>query len=816
MRINNFDDVTKKLQLHLSDYLSQELSLNLDRNFKCLNPAHSDSKPSMSLVKPEGIRVYCHGCAASGDIFDVCSWTSNRPLTGQGFITETLPYLADLYGIEVEHTELTEDEQYQLDTYRAYRHAYDYITSWSVEMPEDIKSEITRRSWKLDSRLQEAGVGYIVNHTAFRNHMKGLGFSAGFLDDVDLGRKDLFSPGHLIFTIKDEAGRPVGFAARNLLDNDQPKYVNQRTTGVKCNIYQKGKRLYGLDHALRHRMEGPLYIMEGYSDVLSCHLNGFPRAIATCGTSLTEDHILLLKEYGIYDIVFCYDSDKPGQQRTEELLDTKFAKHKDINVNILTIPGEKDPDDFIRENGIGAFVDLKPTTAFQWRLYRFDESVDQEAICKRMMPLVVSEPSHISQEKMLQELSSFTGFNLKTLQSELGRLINDKEKVKDRERKFIVEKMNKELESRPDQAEMILSEAQNKLYGLKVKYDEDSMSEESTLKFMSDIKNLEELNDGSKLGFYLGEDLREFQNALLGDWKDTMQVFGGKANSGKTSFLVKLSYEIARHDKENNALVIYHTIDDSAEQLLPKFICVAEGTTKLEINHVKNPNYWKQKMNDFDALLARREQGYQTVMRLVRDGRLVIKDATHGTSLAYAESLIKYYTEKYPDRRIVYVLDNFHKLRDFEGLEERIKFKTASQQVKFLAVTYHITALCTMEYTKLPAGMKPTNDNIAETVQMEYDANLIAHLWNGMHEKGDQATSDMFHTVLGPNGPERRPIVEINIGKNKITSFKSKIYAKFFPASSDFRQHPIDVALAQQEEVARGTQKKTPPRIFEG
>lgn len=816
MRINNFEDVTKSLQLRLCEYLSLK-DIDSNKNFKCLNPVHTDGTPSMSVVRPDALRVYCHGCAATGDLFDVCAWIEDKPLTGQGFMSETLPYLAKLFDVQIEHTELTEDEQYQLDTYRAYRHAYDFITAWNhAEMPNDIKSEIDRRAWKADKKLQDAGVGYVADHLLFRNHLKALGFAAGFLDDIDLGRKDIFSPGHLIFTIKDESGRPVGFAGRDLAwtKGQGPKYVNQRTTGVKCNIYQKGKRLYGLDHALKQKGEGPVYVMEGYADVLSCHLNGFSRAVATCGTSLTEDHILLLKEHGLYDIVFCYDSDERGQQRTEDLLDSKFSQHKDINVSILTVPGLKDPDDFIRENGISVFTKLSPVSAFQWRLYRFSEETEAEEICKKMMPLVVGEPSHISRDKMLQDLSRFSGINHKILQSELQRLVDDKEKHKDRERQFIVDKMAQDLRNTPESAELILSEAQSKLYGLKIKYDEDSMSEESTLKFLSDIKNSQELHDGSSLGFNLGEDLREWQQAILGDWKDTMQVFGGKANSGKTSFLVKMGYEIANHIEDNNAIVIYHTIDDSAEQLLPKFICVAEGSTQLEINHVKNPNYWKDKSYDFDTLLSRREQGYQAVMKLVRDGRLVIKDATHGTSLAYSESLIKYYTEKYPDRRVVYILDNFHKIRDFEGLEERIKFKTASQQVKFLAVTYHITILCTMEYTKLPAGVKPTNDNIAETVQMEYDANLISHLWNGMHEMGDKATPDMFHTVLGSNGAERRPIVEIYVGKNKITSFKSKIYHKFYPASSDFRQLPIDVALAQQEEVNQSAENKKPKRVF--
>jgi replicative DNA helicase len=823
VRINNFEEATKQLQQHLPEYLEAH-GIDTSKNFRCINPRHAEATPSMSLIKPAGIRVFCHGCHCTGDIFDACSWLEKKVVSGQGFIEDTLPYLAKKFEIELTTSELTEEEQYRLDTYRAYRYVMEYITQWNgtdkvVDIPEEFKAEVARRGWTLSQGLADAGVGYVSDPKDFRESLKSKGFSATFIDDVDLGRKDIFSPGHFIFTIKDEAGRPVGFAARDLKwvkGEGNPKYVNQKTTGVKNNIYQKGKRLYGLDVAIRSKKDGPLYIMEGYADVLSAQLNGFTRAVATCGTSLTDDHLLLLKESGIYEVVLCFDNDLRGQERVEQLLDNKFAHHKDISISVLAAPGVKDPDDYIRENGVKAFASLKPITAFEWRLHRFSEETEQDVICKQMMPFIASEPSHISQEKMINQLAKFTGFSVKTLQSELNRMLNDKEKVKSRERDLILDKLGKDLDSRPDEIELVLSEAQTKLHGLKVKYDLDNMSEDSTLKFIADMKQNEEEQDGSQLGFHLGPDLEELEKALMGDWHNTMMIFGGKANSGKTSFLSKVSFELANHI-ENNAVVIYHTIDDSAEQLLPKFICVAEGSTSLEINQVKNPNFWKGRNED---ILIRREAGYQKIFDLIRKGHLVIKDMNDGASLAYAESLIKYYQEKYPDRNVVYVLDNFHKLRDFEGYggEERHRFKTMSTVLKGIATKYHIPVLCTMEYTKLAAGIKPTNDNIAETVQMEYDSNLIAHLWNGSHELGDKASPDMFHTHLTAEGAERKPIIEMNIGKNKVTSFKSKIYFKFFPSSSDFRAQPLEVqnSLMEQVNKNRGEENKNsqPQRMF--
>lgn len=818
MKIKNFEDVTKNIQKHLPEYLGKH-GIDTSRNFQCINPKHNDSSPSMSIIRPDEIRFYCHGCGCTGDIFDAMHFLEGKPIAGNAFMHETLTKAAEDYGVEVERTELTEEEIYELDTYRAYRYAYEEVTSWVDPTPE-VLQEFTKREWgpEFYSSLREMGVGFITDHTEFRERLKGLGFTAKFLDDIDLGRKDIFASGHLIFTVKDEHGRPVGFAARNLT-TEGPKYVNQKTTGVKCNIYRKGQRLYGFDQALKERHEGPVYIVEGYSDVISLHLHGFRRVVATCGTALTNDHLFLLKEYNIFDVVLCYDGDEAGQTRTETLLDNRFSEHRDVSVKIAVIPDGTDPDEYVRHFGVDNFRSLPPWTAFQWRLNRFDEEADPEDMCKKMIPLIVSEPSHISQEKMLQDLARHTGFGLRTLQSELHRLINDKERRRDRERGTIIEKAINDLRQAPDQAATILNETGAKLYSLDSQYDQDNFSEDATVKFIQDLKEEEEDKSGDYQGLVLGEDLHELQEIVLaGDWgQDVMLVFGGKANTGKTSLMCKIAFSIAMNE-ENNACVIYHTIDDTKEQVLPKFVCIGESSTRLQINEVKSPKYYEKHEGSaiYEDLRHRRETGYSRLLDLTRRGRLVIKDANDGSSLGYAESLIKYYQDKYPDRQVVYFLDNFHKLRDFEHMgDERTRFKIMSTVVKNIATKYHIPVLCTMEYTKLAAGTRPTNDNISETVQMEYDANLICHLYNEMHEKGDRAEEHTYHMVNERHGATRRPVIELIVGKNKISSFKSSIYFKFYPPSSDFKPHPLDVALAEREQAdrsPRGGRNSGPPR----
>ncbi|HLX53253.1 MAG TPA: hypothetical protein VKR58_04905, partial [Aquella sp.] len=99
-------------------------------------------------------------------------------------------------------------------------------------------------------------------------------------------------------------------------------------------------------------------------------------------------------------------------------------------------------------------------------------------------------------------------------------------------------------------------------------------------------------------------------------------------------------------------------------------------------------------------------------------------------------------------------------------------------------------------YTKLPAGTRPSNNNIAESVAMEYDSNLIVHLFNELHELGPNA--NIYHMVADTEGKAQRfPRIEMIFGKNKITSFKNSLWFDFYPASSDF--NGVDEAIIAEQ-----------------
>ncbi len=805
MKIKNFEEVVNQIETHLNDYL-QEQGVDSSKMFKCINPTHNDKSPSCNTNGAEGKLFHCYGCGSSGNIFKAAHYLENKPLVGKEFITDNLMYLAAKYGIAVESTPLTEDEIYELDTYRAYKFAAEYIANskWTPAF----EKAVAEHDWNKEV-CKAYSVGSTPSFKEFREHLKVLGFSASFLDDIDLGRKELFGDEVIIFTIKDEHGRPVGFSSRNLKYTEDKqngtKYVN--TTGAKCGIYKKGSRLFGMDQLLKNhpKRSDPVYIYEGYGDAVTAAKSGITNCVAIGGTSFTVEQLQLLKDYGYYNLILCLDGDKPGQDRTAALLDTTLGGHKDVRVGIVIVPEELDPDDYIRKYGANSFSSLKVWSAFEWRLLQFNEDTDSEVVCKNMIPLIVNESSSISQEKMIKSLSQQTGVSVKAIQQDVALLQNSRESEKARARQNIIDKMIRTMQKSPTEAELAMHEASSSLYDLNRRFNEDAFSEDSVLQFLDAQKEFDEKKDGKYSGFKLGDDLKQLEEALYGEWKeDVWFCFGGKANTGKTSLMSKIGFEIARA-RENNAVVIYHTIDDTAKQLMPKLVCVAEGSRKLTINQVRDPGFHCGKDK---SKLNRRDNGYSIVRDLIKDGRLIVKDANDGVSLAYADMLITSFKNKYPDRKIVYILDNFHKLQDFAtmGADERNRFKVMSSAMKSLATKHHITVLSTVEYTKLERGVRPSNNNIGETVQIDYDANFICHLYNDVHEFQDQATH--YHVELDEsNGTVKRmPRVEAIIGKNKVSEFKGSIWFDFFPASSDFAY--VDPTVVEEEEKEAKERKK--------
>jgi len=808
MRFNNLDTVIAELRPFLKNYL-EEHNIDTTKKFNCLNPKHEDADPSMSFIPDSnGEACLCFGCGVTVDIFKAAHFLEHKPMQGKGFIYDNVIYLAEKYGIKVMMTEPTDEEIYEMSIYRAYYEAAEYIAHTKYT---DLGSrEIASRGWTEDF-CRSHYIGTVPSFKAFREALKASGFKPSFIDDIDLGREDIFNENNLIFTIFDDLGRPVAFAARNLKYDgvNGLKYINSSgkrgdgghaaTLSGKCNIYRKGEILYGFN--LIKNQGGPLYIFEGYADWATAKSSGVNNCVAVGGTAFTEKHIELLQQYNRRDIVFVFDADKGGKESILRILDKVLVGYKDIKVHIIALPDGYDPDEFIREHGIENFYALKIKTAFQWRLDQYTDIDDPIDICNTMVPIIAAEPSAVMRDQMVKELAQFTGIKEKNIDRDVERIVNAKEKEVERRKEEIIDRTIREIRFSGGDAASMLYSAAEQIKDIEVANNEDSYSKESFLDRLDNIKITQETKSSWDDCFVLGKQFKEFENKMKGEWKkDVLILVGGSPNSGKTTFLSNLSLDIAMNN--DDALVIFHTIDDTMEQFVPRLVTALYGEpdSGLTINKVKNPNLY----DDVDEIKDKREIGYRRLKALVEQNKYVVKDANDGTGFAYIESLIKYYIDRYPDKQIVYFLDNLHKIYGFDNSkEERVKWRTISQNMKRLATKYHIPVLCSIEYRKLQHGARPSNNDILESVQFEYDANLILHLYNELHSL---RTDSVLYT-LSETTRNQIPIVEVIFGKNKITDFKDSLYFNFYTDQNIYERVDRDFVFSLKRSVDSDQQK---------
>ena len=213
---------------------------------------------------------------------------------------------------------------------------------------------------------QRFGVGYSPKAWEdLTRHLRGRGFtdsdliSAGLAIQGNRGPRDRFR-GRLMWPIRDLSGDVIAFGARKLDEQDDgPKYLNTPETS----LFRKSTVLYGADLAKREiAQRRQAVIVEGYTDVMACHLAGVPTAVATCGTSFGEDHIKVLRrlimdtDRGVGEVIFTFDGDAAGQRAALRAFD---MEEKFVTQTYVTVqPDGLDPCDLRQQHGDAAVRDL--------------------------------------------------------------------------------------------------------------------------------------------------------------------------------------------------------------------------------------------------------------------------------------------------------------------------------------------------------------------------------------------------------------------------------------------------------------------------
>jgi DNA primase len=306
----------------------------------------------------------CFSCAEGGDVIKFV-----QKIDGLSFV-EAIERLAGRAGIELRYEQggyVPGQEQSQrrrlIDAHRAA--AEFYAERLGDTDAEHARKFLSERGFELKD-AERFGVGYSPKAWEdLTRHLRGRGFTDGELITAGLSRegnrgaRDRFR-GRLMWPIRDLSGDVIAFGARKLdPDDDGPKYLNTPETS----LFRKSTVLYGADLAKREiAQRRQAVIVEGYTDVMACHLAGVPTAVATCGTSFGEDHIKVLRRL-IMDsdsftgeVIFTFDGDEAGQRAARRAfgMEAKFATQTYVTVE----PNGLDPCDLRLAHGDGAVRDL--------------------------------------------------------------------------------------------------------------------------------------------------------------------------------------------------------------------------------------------------------------------------------------------------------------------------------------------------------------------------------------------------------------------------------------------------------------------------
>ncbi|MFJ8308019.1 MULTISPECIES: DNA primase [unclassified Streptomyces] len=421
-RINDDDVKAVRDAVPIDAVVSEYLQLRNagGGNLKGLCPFHDEKSPSFQVSPSKGL-FHCFGCQEGGDTIAFI-----RKIDHLSF-SEAVERLAATAGITLRYEEGGYNPAHQRGERIRLVEAHKAAAQFYIEQLDSPEAEIGR-TFLAERGFDQAaaahfGVGYSpAGWDHLTRYLRGKGFSDKELLTSGLAQESRRNPidrfrGRLMWPIRDVSGEVVGFGARKLRDDDNgPKYLNTPETP----IYKKSQVLYGIDLAKKEIAKSSrAVVVEGYTDVMACHLAGVTTAIATCGTAFGGDHIKILRrllmDNGSARVIFTFDGDAAGQKAALRAFedDQKFA----AETYIAIAPDNMDPCDLRLAKGDEAVADLvQPRTPlFEFairqivRRYDLETPAGRAAALDEAAPIVARIKNVASQHEVAVQLAGILG-----------------------------------------------------------------------------------------------------------------------------------------------------------------------------------------------------------------------------------------------------------------------------------------------------------------------------------------------------------------------------------------------------------------------
>ena len=452
-KIRQSDIENLKAQANLVDVVSDYVSLKPASvgSLKGLCPFHDEKSPSFNVRNGQGY-YHCFGCGAGGDVYKFLQEIESLSFA------EAVERVAAKFGYQLHYDDVdTGEVQARARTLEANQLSSEYFQQ-QLESTEAKTARETLISRGFDSDSMHAfGVGYAPKGWSnLADHLRAKGFSeqelvvAGLVSKGDRGVYDRFR-GRLVWPIRDANNQVLGFGARQLYEDDKgPKYLNTSETPA----YHKSRVLYGLDLAKKAiAKKRQVVVVEGYTDVMACHLAGVDTAVATCGTAFGEEHIKVLNRLlmGAGDspaeVIFTFDPDAAGTKAALRV----YGDSEKFNALtfVATGPDGLDPADLRQQRGDSAVVSMldqkRPLFEFviRHRIDQFDlvQLESRVAAARSAAPVISEIVDPALRMGYMRKLADWVSLEV----SEIEPMIGSQSKVSKKES---VQSMN--LDSQPE------------------------------------------------------------------------------------------------------------------------------------------------------------------------------------------------------------------------------------------------------------------------------------------------------------------------------------------------------------------------------
>ena len=409
-------------------------------NYSGLCPFHNEKTPSFN-VNPARNIYKCFGCGVGGDPVKFLMELEQLPFP------DAIRWIARKYNIKLEETEVSQEVREELQEKESLIITNDFARTFYADQLTNTEegksiglSYFRSRGFRRDT-LETFDLGYAsADRDALLRAAVAAGHKEEQLEKLGLVRngRDFFRD-RVMFTIHNLGGKPIAFAGRILKkDAKAPKYINS----PESEIYHKSDVLYGMFQARQAvRKDDRIYMVEGYTDVISLHQNGVKNVVATSGTSLTAGQANLVKRF-TDNVTLLYDGDKAGVKAALRGVDVLLTT--DLNVRVVLLPDGHDPDSYLQAVGTTAFSEYLESASKDFLYFKADLLLEEagDDVARRTTAIrdigatlaLVEDP--LKRAGYLQQFSGRLGIEESLLVNLVNTAIADRraQSRKDRER----------------------------------------------------------------------------------------------------------------------------------------------------------------------------------------------------------------------------------------------------------------------------------------------------------------------------------------------------------------------------------------------